>query len=159
MKAETIRETISYLISVSVKDFEKVNEMIVERQKSSTRLTALHKEIQACGTELYELATDHPDYVEWGNLIEDLTERSKPIKKMFNNAVLRVFIFDKALESYARRISKRAGVADFKEQVASMIMAHSYSRHLFLKADWDQMKWLGFVWKKGWHYNDIDYGS
>jgi len=159
MRADTVREVADHLISKSAKDFKKINEMIVERQKSSTRLTALHKEIQARGTELYQLARDHSDYVEWGNLIEDLTKRGKPIKELFRMAVLRVFVFGKALSPYYKKLFNQSGVDAFKEQVASMIMAHSHSRHLFLKVDWDQMRWLGFVWKKGWHYNDINYGS
>ena len=159
MRAETVKEATTHLILRSVEDFEKVNEMITERRKFVDRLTVLNRKIEARGTHLWNLSGNHSDYKEWNALLEEAAKRSKPIKELFNNAVLRVFIFGKSLDKYNKRIYNQTGIEAFKEQTRSLVMANSHSGHMMLKVDWDQMKWLGFVWRKGWHYNDIDYGS
>jgi len=158
MRAETTREATRHLISVSVKDFEMINEMLIERQKIVDRIGALNREIEARGTNLYQLPDDHPDSKEWNSLLEEEQKQAKPIKKLFSDAVLRVFVFGKALPSYDKRIYNQTGIETFKEQARSLVMAKSHSRHMMLKVDWEQMKWLGFVWNKGWHYNGINYG-
>lgn len=159
MRAETVREATNHLISVSVKDFEMINEMLVERQKIIDRLSAIYREVEARGTTIYRLPDDHPDSKERYSLLKEGREQAKPIKKLFSDAILRVFVFGKALSPYYKRIYIQTGIETFKEQARSLVMARSRSHHMFLKVDWDQMKWLGFVWKKGWHYNDINYGS
>jgi len=159
MRADTVREVTNHLISVSVKDFEMINEMVVERQKIIDRLSALYREIEARGEVMYRLPNDHPDSKERYRLLKQGREEAKPIKKLFSDAVLRVFVFGKSLGNYNRRIYNQTGIEAFKEQARSLVMARSHLHHMFLKVDWEQMKWLGFVWKKGWHYNDINYGS
>lgn len=87
-------------------------------------------------------------------------EFGKDLKLKFRSSVLFLYMFYNFLPYNKRVYFKEVDGDNIREQIALFVMAHSHNRHMFHKTqDWDQMRWFGFVWKKGWHYNDIDYGS
>ena len=169
--AQQTREFSQFVIGRTKSELTALQAEMVKLKKRWDVRNELSQSLYGKGLSIYEMPEEKEELSAkefkwaadirrtfWGRHKEDV-KIGKVLKPKFQNVVTFLQEFYNALPYHSRKYFKEVDDDDIKEQLALFLMAHSHNRHMFHKTqDWDQMKWLGFVWKKGWHYNDINYG-
>jgi hypothetical protein len=129
---------------------------------------AISKTLRELGGDIFELDKEKslPEKTralivkmrnEWHERFKVDRAVGKKIKGAFNVGTL--FNFYKSLPTEKKRYFNEMNDPDIKKRYANLIMANSFHHHMFFKDTSDVMKWLGFTYNRGWHYNGINYGS